>query len=91
MVAADNRLFSIAGGRNERYLDSAGYLRTAGSAESELLLEAVLGASLGKSVTLPQSLGGVDVVSLHEVLVKPEIRCGKVRVPDKGFVGRVLD
>ena len=63
-VAADNRLFSIAGGRNERCLDFAGYLRTAGSAESELLLEAVLGAALGKSAPLPQSLGGVDVLSL---------------------------
>ena len=45
-VAADNRLISIAGVRNERSLDSAVYLRTAGSAESELLLEAVLGAAL---------------------------------------------
>ena len=86
-VAEDNRLFSIAGGRNERYLDYAGYLRTAGSAESELLLEAVLGSDLGKSATMPQSLGAVDVVSLQEVLVKPEIRSGRVRVPDKVFAG----
>ena len=62
-VAADNRLFSIAGGRNERSLDFAGYLRTAGSAESEFLLEVVFAAALGRSVPLPQSLGGVDVVS----------------------------
>ena len=62
-VAADNRLFSIAGVRNERSLDSAGYLRTAGSAESEFLLEVVPAAALGKSVPLLLFLGGVDVVS----------------------------